>query len=131
MSGPCPRLRRHRRVRQDPLLKTHGGQAIKLEPNNALAYSHRGTAHWHKGDNDRAIADFDQAIKLDPKNGSAYSNRGFAHYDKRDYDRAITDFDQAMSALVEDLHERGLDQDVTVIAWGEFGRSPRINFSIN
>lgn len=36
-------------------------------------------------------------------------------------------FDQGLSALVEDLHERGLDQDVTVVAWGEFGRSPRIN----
>ena len=37
------------------------------------------------------------------------------------------DFDQAMSALVEDLHERGLDQDVTVVVWGEFGRTPKIN----
>lgn len=32
-----------------------------------------------------------------------------------------------MTALVEDLHTRGLDQDVSVIAWGEFGRTPRIN----
>ena len=36
-------------------------------------------------------------------------------------------FDQAISALVEDLHERGLDQDVAVVAWGEFGRTPQIN----
>ncbi len=36
-------------------------------------------------------------------------------------------FDQGMSALVEDLHERGLDQDVSVVAWGEFGRTPIIN----
>ncbi|MES2470486.1 MAG: DUF1501 domain-containing protein [Verrucomicrobiota bacterium] len=36
-------------------------------------------------------------------------------------------FDQAMAALVEDLHERGLDQDVAVVAWGEFGRTPQIN----
>ncbi len=36
-------------------------------------------------------------------------------------------FDQAMSALVEDLHERGLAQDVAVVAWGEFGRTPQIN----
>jgi len=35
--------------------------------------------------------------------------------------------DQGLSALVSDLHERGLDQDVTVIVWGEFGRTPRIN----
>jgi hypothetical protein len=36
-------------------------------------------------------------------------------------------FDRAVSALVEDLHERGLDKDVTVLAWGEFGRTPKIN----
>ena len=35
--------------------------------------------------------------------------------------------DQGVSALVEDLHQRGLDKDVTVIVWGEFGRTPRIN----
>jgi uncharacterized protein (DUF1501 family) len=32
-----------------------------------------------------------------------------------------------MSALVEDLHERGLDKDVAVVAWGEFGRTPIVN----
>ncbi len=36
-------------------------------------------------------------------------------------------FDQGVSALVEDLQARGLDRDVTVIAWGEFGRTPKIN----
>ena len=35
--------------------------------------------------------------------------------------------DMGVTALVEDLHARGLDQDVSVIAWGEFGRTPRIN----
>ena len=35
--------------------------------------------------------------------------------------------DQGVSALVTDLHERGLDKDVTVIVWGEFGRTPTIN----
>ncbi len=41
--------------------------------------------------------------------------------------RNLPDFDQAMSALVGDLHDRGLEKDVTVIAWGEFGRTPKIN----
>jgi hypothetical protein len=36
-------------------------------------------------------------------------------------------FDQGLSALVEDLHERGLADDVSIVAWGEFGRTPRIN----
>ena len=35
--------------------------------------------------------------------------------------------DQGLSALVDDLEQRGMLNDVTVIAWGEFGRTPRIN----
>src|SRR5262249_338321 len=37
--------------------------------------------------------------------------------------------DQCLSALIEDLDVRGMLDDVTVIAWGEFGRTPRINTS--
>jgi hypothetical protein len=36
-------------------------------------------------------------------------------------------FDAGISALVEDIHQRGLDREVSVIVWGEFGRTPRIN----
>ena len=36
-------------------------------------------------------------------------------------------FDQGLSALIEDLYERGMDKDVAVVAWGEFGRTPKIN----
>ena len=39
----------------------------------------------------------------------------------------LPQFDQGLSALIEDLHQRGMAQDVAVIAWGEFGRTPRIN----
>jgi hypothetical protein len=35
--------------------------------------------------------------------------------------------DQAFTALIDDLDARGLLDDVTVIAWGEFGRTPRVN----
>jgi uncharacterized protein DUF1501 len=38
-------------------------------------------------------------------------------------------YDQGFAALVSDLHERGLDRDVLVVAMGEFGRTPRINAS--
>ena len=38
-------------------------------------------------------------------------------------------FDQALSALIADLHERGLDQRVLLVACGEFGRTPRIAIS--
>jgi uncharacterized protein (DUF1501 family) len=35
--------------------------------------------------------------------------------------------DRGVFALVSDLHQRGLDQDVAVVVWGEYGRTPRIN----
>jgi hypothetical protein len=35
--------------------------------------------------------------------------------------------DRALSALIGDLHDRGMDEDVTVVAWGDFGRTPRFN----
>ncbi len=37
-------------------------------------------------------------------------------------------FDRAVSALVEDVHDRGLDRRVLVIVTGEFGRTPRISY---
>ena len=46
------------------------------------------------------------------------------------FTRARQDFpmlDQGLSALIDDIHERGLDKDVSVLVWGEFGRTPRIN----
>jgi hypothetical protein len=39
-------------------------------------------------------------------------------------------FDQCVSALVEDLHQRGLDKDCTVIIMGEFGRTPKISAQV-
>jgi hypothetical protein len=35
--------------------------------------------------------------------------------------------DQGLSALIEDLYARGLEKDVSVVVWGEFGRTPKIN----
>ncbi len=42
-------------------------------------------------------------------------------------DNKLTMLDQGMSALVEDLDQRGMLQDTVVIWMGEFGRTPRIN----
>jgi uncharacterized protein (DUF1501 family) len=39
-----------------------------------------------------------------------------------------TAFDQAVSALIEDIYARGLDQRVLVVVTGEFGRTPRISY---
>jgi hypothetical protein len=36
-------------------------------------------------------------------------------------------YDRCLAALIDDLHQRGLSQDVCVVAWGEFGRTPKVN----
>jgi hypothetical protein len=38
-------------------------------------------------------------------------------------------FDQAVAALIDDLHQRGLDQHVLLIVGGDFGRTPRISYA--
>jgi len=57
---------------------------------------------------------------------------GFSRWDwhSSNFPQAREEFpllDQGLSALVQDLHDRGLDEDVSVIVWGEFGRTPKIN----
>jgi hypothetical protein len=38
-------------------------------------------------------------------------------------------YDQAVSALIEDIYARGLDKRVLVVVTGEFGRTPKIEYS--
>lgn len=55
---------------------------------------------------------------------------GFWDYHGNNFKNAKADMpllDQGVTALVEDLHQRGLDKDVSVVVWGEFGRTPAIN----
>jgi hypothetical protein len=40
--------------------------------------------------------------------------------------KMLPEYDRAVFTLLTDLYERGLDQQVAVVIWGEFGRSPRI-----
>ena len=64
--------------------------------------------------------------------GARYVSLNFSRWDwhSGNFKRGREDMpllDHALSSLVEDLHERGLDRDVSVVCWGEFGRTPKIN----
>jgi tetratricopeptide (TPR) repeat protein len=71
-------------------------QAIRIDPNNKIAYRERGLMYSEQGDKDRAIADYTQAIRLDPNYAAAYMNRGSAYDAKGDHDRAIEDYTEAI-----------------------------------
>jgi hypothetical protein len=38
-------------------------------------------------------------------------------------------YDRSIYALATDLRQRGLDRQVAVVVWGEFGRTPKVNFA--
>ena len=64
---------------------------------------------------------------VDP--GVGLSSSGWDLHRKLEWgmNTACPRMDQAVTALIEDLHERGLDKKVLLVVWGEFGRTPRIN----
>jgi hypothetical protein len=57
------------------------------------------------------------------------TNGGWDHHAKiwDGLGHRLPEFDQGFSALVEDMHARGLLTDTLVLAFGEFGRTPKIN----
>lgn len=70
-------------------------EAIRLKPDDADAYTRRGSTRDGKGDRDGAVADYTEAIRLKPDYGGAYYSRGAAHKAKGDLEAAQRDFDKA------------------------------------
>jgi hypothetical protein len=48
-------------------------------------------------------------------------------YNFRDMRDQLPELDLGFHALVTDLNDRGLQNDVAVVMWGEFGRAPRVS----
>ena len=72
------------------------GQAIRLKPAFAEAYTNRGNAKRELGRHVDAIADHDEAIRLKPDYAVAYNNRGAAKHALERYDEALADYDKAI-----------------------------------
>ena len=43
--------------------------------------------------------------------------------------RQLPELDRGIANLIQDLHDRGMQDDVVTVCWGEFGRTPKINNS--
>ncbi len=106
-------------TREDPQIRARYGQ----DDPNCLPYSSKGyQAHMSK---------FLAARRL-VEAGARCVTVAFADFDWHGANFAngrqvIPLLDQGLAALVTDLHERGLDRDVSVVVWGEFSRTPTIN----
>lgn len=79
-------------------------EAIALAPGSAVAWFGRGYCRAARGENEKAIADFNEALRLDlgllPDYASAVSQafceRAERHLSDKEYDRALADFDQGI-----------------------------------
>ena len=65
-------------------------------PDYAAVFRSRGTAFAEKGDQDHAIAEFNEAIRFNPEDAAAFSGRGAAYEAKGDLVRAAADRDAAL-----------------------------------
>ena len=70
-------------------------EAIRLDPQRAVAYYNRGFTYDNLGQYEKAIQDYDEAIRLDPQDALAYYNRGVAYYQLGQQEQADRDFAKA------------------------------------
>jgi tetratricopeptide (TPR) repeat protein len=63
---------------------------------DARYYFERGMLWGTRGDDEKAIEDYDRVVRIDPDFAAAYYNRGKACVRRGDYDKAITDFSQCV-----------------------------------
>src|SRR5262249_55778683 len=75
---------------------TDYSEAIRLEPNDSIAYNDRGAAKCRQGDYTSAIKDCSMSILLNPNFANPYQWCGFAKANQDDHISAITDFNEAI-----------------------------------
>ena len=81
--------------RQNEVLAAYD-EAIRLDPNDALAYNNRGLTYHALSRYTEALADYDAAIRRDPNLAKAYSNRGITYHALGRHAEALADSDAAL-----------------------------------
>lgn len=151
LAQPIPQSRAERR---QSLLKTVDGLARQVEGNDQIKafdqFQQRATEMVLSGEAREAFAIDKEDEKLRDRYGRTtfgqscllarrliekgvtfvtVNSGGWDHHAKiwEGLEKKLPDFDQGFSALINDMHDRGLLEDTLVLAMGEFGRSPKIN----
>ena len=73
------------------------------QPNDAAAFSRRGTAFTARRDYEHAIADLTRACEMKPNEPRYFYERGVARWGNRQPDLALADFDQAVNLKPDDV----------------------------
>jgi len=111
-------------------------QAFDLSREPAATRERYGDTHWGKSlltcrrlvEAGTRFVQCQATFRLTPETGriSTWDDHAVNCDIFKSYEERMPVFDQAVSALVEDLHVRGLDEHVLFIFCGEFGRTPTV-----
>ena len=75
---------------------TDYSEAIRLNPNHAIAYYNRGLAYGQLGEYQKALTDHTEAIRLNPSYADAYNDRGNTYNWLKESQKAIADYSEAI-----------------------------------
>ena len=87
-------------------------EAIRINPDLAMAWNNKGVAYHLQGNHSEAIRFLDEAIRINPDFGMAWNNKGNAYANLGNFTEAIHCYDLAI----------GLDPD-DALAWNNKGRA--------
>ncbi|KAG0035968.1 hypothetical protein BGZ82_004889 [Podila clonocystis] len=73
------------------------GEAIVLNPKNAVYYANRAAAYSQMGDHQNAIADSLKAAEVDPAYSKAYSRLGHAYFSVGKYKDAVSAYEKGLA----------------------------------
>ncbi|KAI1295244.1 hypothetical protein EDD11_007882 [Mortierella claussenii] len=73
------------------------GEAITLNPNNAVYHANRAAAYSQMGDHQNAIKDSLKAAEVDPSYSKAYSRLGHAYFSVGKYQEAVAAYEKGLA----------------------------------
>lgn len=120
----------------DMLASTRTRDAFNLELENEPTRERYGHTHWGRSlltcrrlvEAGARFVQCQAEFRLKPETGvtSNWDDHAVNAHIFKAYEEKLPSFDQSVSALIQDLHDRGLDKRVLFVFCGEFGRTPLI-----
>ena len=93
-------------------------QAIRKNPNDAVAFTKRGTVRSKKGDVKGALADLDRAVQLDPASTEARYHRGVLLQAGGEFSRAEKEFNWIMAHSEDPFYKTAVINRLTALHKG-------------
>ena len=88
-------------------------EAIRLNPNSAVAFNNLGVAYAKQGQSDKAMECYKRATSINPNYATAFSNTGVAFYRLGYFEKAVEYFEKAIEA--DPKYDRAYGYKVAVL----------------